>query len=45
MIKDKIKVNNNTYNVAINEQTQMYAMRLRRLYQQSDSDMDSFDES
>ena len=44
MIKDKIKVNNNTYNVAINEQTQMYAMRLRRLYQQSYSDMDSFDE-
>ena len=44
MIKEKIKVNNHTYNVAINEQTQMYAMRLRRLYQQSYNDMDSFDE-
>ena len=28
----------------MNEQTQMYTMRLRRLYQQSYSDMDSFDE-
>ena len=44
MIKEKIKVNNRTYNVAMNEQTQMYADRLRRLYQQSYSDMDSFDE-
>lgn len=44
MIKEKIKVNNHTYSVAINEQTQMYAMRLRRLYQQSYNDMDSFDE-
>ena len=44
MIKEKIKVNNRTYNVAMNEQTQMYAIRLRRLYQQSYSDMDSFDE-
>jgi bisphosphoglycerate-dependent phosphoglycerate mutase len=44
MIKEKIKVNNRTYNVAMNEQTQMYATRLRRLYQQSYSDMDSFDE-
>ena len=44
MIKEKIKVNNRTYNVAMNEQTQMYAARLRRLYQQSYSDMDSFDE-
>ena len=44
MIKEKIKVNNHPYNVMMNEQTQMYTMRLRRLYQQSDSDMDSFDE-
>jgi hypothetical protein len=44
MIKEKIKVNNRNYSVTINEQTQMYAMRLRRLYQQSYSDMDSFDE-
>ncbi len=44
MIKEKIKVNNRTYNVAMNDQTQMYAIRLRRLYQQSYSDMDSFDE-
>jgi conjugal transfer/entry exclusion protein len=42
MIKEKIKVNNRTYSV--NEQTQMYAMRLRNLYQQSYSDVDSFDE-
>ncbi len=44
MIKEKIKVNNHGYSVTINEQTQMYAMKLRRLYQQSYSDMDSFDE-
>jgi len=37
-------VNNHPYNVMMNEQTQMYTMRLRRLYQQSYSDMDSFDE-
>jgi hypothetical protein len=44
MIKEKIKVNNHDYNVSINEQTQLYAMKLRRLYQQSYSDMDSFRE-
>ena len=44
MIKEKIKVNNRSYDVAMNEQTHMYAMRLRGLYQQSYSDMDSFDE-
>ena len=44
MIKEKIKVNNRNYSVTINEQTQMYTMRLRRLYQQSYNDMDSFDE-
>jgi hypothetical protein len=44
MIKEKIKVNSNTYSVTLNEQTQMYATRLRTLYQQSYSDMDSFDE-
>jgi hypothetical protein len=44
MIKEKIKVNNHNYNVSINEQTQLYAMKLRRLYQQSYSDMDSFGE-
>ena len=44
MLKEKIKVNNRQYNVAVNEQTQMYAMRLKRLYQQSYSDVDSFDE-
>jgi hypothetical protein len=44
MTKEKIKVNNHTYNVTMNEQTQMYAMRLKTLYQQSYSDMDSFDE-
>jgi hypothetical protein len=44
MIKEKIKVNNHNYNVTMNEQTQMYAMKLRRLYQASYSDMDSFGE-
>ncbi|HYY49782.1 MAG TPA: hypothetical protein VE643_02835 [Nitrososphaeraceae archaeon] len=44
MIKEKIKVNNHNYNVSMNEQTQLYAMKLRRLYQESYSDMDSFGE-
>lgn len=44
MIKEKIKVNGRSYDISLNEQTQMYAMKLRRLYQQSYSDMDSFDE-
>jgi hypothetical protein len=44
MIKEKIKVNNHNYNVTMSEQTQMYAMKLRRLYQQSYSDVDSFGE-
>jgi hypothetical protein len=44
MIKEKIKVNNHNYNVSMNEQTQLYAMKLRRLYQESYSDMDRFGE-
>ena len=44
MNKDRIKVNNHTYLVALNEQTQMYARKLRGLYQQGYSDVDSFDE-
>ena len=44
MIKEKIKVNNHNYNVTMSEQTQMYAMKLRGLYQQSYSDVDSFGE-
>jgi hypothetical protein len=44
MIKEKIKVNNHNYNVSMNEQTQLYAMKLRRLYQESYNDMDSFGE-
>jgi hypothetical protein len=40
----KIKVNNREYNVTLNDQTQLNAMKLKRLYQQSYSDMDSFDE-
>ena len=44
MLKEKIKVNSNAYNVTLNDQTQMYAMRLRRLYQQTYTDVDSFDE-
>jgi hypothetical protein len=34
MNKDKIKVNDHTYSVALNEQTQMYTRKLRGLYQQ-----------
>ena len=44
MNKDKIKVNNHLYSVALNEQTQMYTRKLRGLYQQGYSDVDSFDE-
>lgn len=44
MIKEKIKVNSNFYQVTLNDQTQMYATKLRRLYQQSYTDVDSFDE-
>ena len=44
MYKDKIKVNDHTYSVALNEQTQMYTRKLRGLYQQGYSDVDSFDE-
>jgi hypothetical protein len=44
MNKDEIKVNNHTYSVALNEQTQMHTRKLRGLYQQGYSDVDSFDE-
>lgn len=44
MDEKKIKVNNREYNVTLNDQTQLNAMKLKRLYQQSYSDMDSFDE-
>ncbi|MGB8133586.1 MAG: hypothetical protein WCE99_05300, partial [Nitrososphaeraceae archaeon] len=44
MNKDKIKVNDHTYSVALNEQTQMFTRKLRGLYQQGYSDVDSFDE-
>ena len=44
MEEKKIKVNNREYNVMLNDQTQLNAMKLKRLYQQSYSDMDSFDE-
>jgi hypothetical protein len=44
MNRDEIKVNNHTYSVALNEQTQMYTRKLRGLYQQGYSDVDSFDE-
>ena len=44
MNKDNIKVNNRSYSVALNEQTQMYTRKLRGLYQQGYSDVDSFDE-
>ena len=44
MEEKKIKVNNREYNVMLNDQTQLNAMKLKRLYQQSYTDMDSFDE-
>ncbi|MFB5601198.1 MAG: hypothetical protein ACE5SW_13340 [Nitrososphaeraceae archaeon] len=45
MVEEKhITVNNREYTIALNDQTQLNAMKLRRLYQQSYSDMDSFDE-
>jgi len=39
-----ITVNNREYVITLNDQTQLNAMRLRRLYQESYSDMDSFGE-
>ncbi len=44
MEEKKIKVNTREYNVTLNDQTQLNAMKLKRLYQQSYTDMDSFDE-
>ncbi|MGA7900765.1 MAG: hypothetical protein WCA39_18110 [Nitrososphaeraceae archaeon] len=37
-------MNSRTYKVTVNERTQMYAARLRKLYQQTYTDMDSYDE-
>jgi hypothetical protein len=44
MTKEKIVVNNHIYYITLNEQTQMYAMKLRNLYQESYNDMGSFDD-
>ncbi len=44
MEEKKIKVNNRDYSISLNDQTQLNAMKLKRLYQQSYNDMDSFDE-
>ena len=44
MEEKKIKVNNREYSITLNDQTQLNAMKLKRLYQQSYNDMDSFDE-
>jgi hypothetical protein len=44
MDEKNITVNNREYVIALNDQTQLNAMKLRRLYQESYSDMDSFDE-
>ena len=44
MTKEKIVVNNHIYYITLNEHTQMYAMKLRNLYQKSYNDMDSFDD-
>lgn len=44
---DEVKniiVNKREYAITLNDQTQLNAMKLRRLYQESYSDMDSFDE-
>ena len=44
MANEEIKVNDNVYKVTINDQTRMYAMKLKGLYQQGFNDVDSFDE-
>ncbi len=44
MNKEKIIVNNHEYNIDLNDQTQLNVMKLKRLYQQSYKDIDSFDE-
>ena len=44
MTDENIKVNNHIYKVTLNDQTKNYALRLKRLYQQGFSDVDSFDE-
>ena len=44
MIEENIKVNSRSYRVTVNERTQVYAARLRKLYQQTYTDVDSFDE-
>ena len=44
MIKHQIKVNHHSYTIIFNDKTQLYAMKLRKLYEQSYSDMDTFDE-
>ena len=43
-METNIKVNSRTYKVTVNERTQMYAARLRNLYQQTYTDVDSYDE-
>ena len=35
MEEKKIKVNNREYSISLNDQTQLNAMKLKRLYQQS----------
>lgn len=42
--KEPITVNDNRYNININDKTQGYVLRLKRLYQQNYNDMESFDE-
>jgi hypothetical protein len=43
-VAKNITVNNREYVITLNDQTQLNAMRLRRLYQESYSDLDSFGE-
>ncbi len=42
--KEPITVNDNRYNININDKTQGYVLRLKRLYEQNYNDMESFDE-
>ncbi len=42
--EQQIRVNNHEYKITMNDQTRMYAMKLRSLYQQTYTDVDSFEE-
>lgn len=44
MITQSIKVNGRNYTITLSEQTNMLAMRLKKLYSASFGDVESFDE-